>query len=1006
MSTPDRRTTARDPSPLSLNKPKRYYPYLSPFSEPEYDKINDLVEKAAENAHGFDTTTLNYRNSSFFYLNSGGLIAYAEDSDDLKYGFGFPGHDVAYCTLHILHSLSVVPETDTRCINVNLARSVQLAYRCALTLMHYRQNQAPQQDRWGLQWSFYISNALEAFVLRQEFFLIDYFDADHPRLVRQIDPSWGECVVHHRDWMCPENYFGYEVSTIRNWREGYAKAGKTYTAGQTLRLIQRVRFDFLHNTFFHVDKNTKTFDRMSNSMLVYLYTRKKFPEWFDKETYRRGVRKVDVTKDDDDFKFYVNLYIEDVLSDNNRTSHINDPSLFKKEYVTQREDHYPVSMMSPNTRLGYITENNDNRAFVDLIIFKNYAGEWECFFNAGKPKFEAVKDNTTAIVNLYMYIYFERTDEWGAHACSIAVYQEKDETKCTLTAFLVDPSAWLHKLSKRMLQVMVKSMFACPEDRTEVKVFDFCRKFESVHDEFLTNSRYSCKLGECVYFNFMLIAELMVEMKPTESIGVDFDRPRVVTYSNLAWLAFFGQMYLTYTANATKEKIDNIGARVQNAGVCFDLFLRLCDCVMYSRTKPGFLRSRKEMNLCFTQFHCQRCNHYRPAIEQLDDNDCLVAFVDLSHAQYEPILVKMFDNTVLQFECSLEPDGTYHVRNELHEIYIKCQGYVYVVIKLEERSETLPMNISINSDMDDSFSALDKTEEYTKEIYSVQLCWDFEHKLEWSKQILFEPDISVVEEVALSQETIVWHSRATQSILTPKDTLVPAEILADHPQRKEGNRFRFRWRYGTYEIDLSYYYGTAACERMPTKISPLNKDQPDTTDYAKRLQAPDRRDGRATLLFWSLSRSELVGHLTNVSHCFITIEQVQYGALVKVALNEVSQTKFEALLQLPSDLIVTVDQLTPNSYFVDNYLRVKPRKITDRLVYDHGPDYTTMNYFSNRFSYGDLDAVRRQLESSTGVFCGDEDDVNPEQMPMQEYLGAQAHIKSELQELGFTPIKS
>ena len=58
------------------------------------------------------------------------------------------------------------------------------------------------------------------------------------------------------------------------------------------------------------------------------------------------------------------------------------------------------------------------------------------------------------------------------------------------------------------------------------------------------------------------------------------------------------------------------------------------------------------------------------------------------------------------------------------------------------------------------------------------------------------------------------------------------------------------------------------------------------------------------------------------------------------------ELKFSAKILHPSELVVTLDQLSvKESIFRYQFLKIRVLEITDWMVYDHAPNYSTMNVF-------------------------------------------------------------
>ena len=223
------------------------FPNLAPFSIEELRKIEKLLKEHSENASGFDISTLNYRNTLFFSHKNEAKNLFSENFDQRFHGYGYPGKNAAYCLLYLIFATQDNETNEQRFMHTKEEYAIQLAYRCAITIMHHKMKQY-------MLWSYSVSHAIEAFVLHGEFFYIDYFAENHPRKRLPIHKSWHDCKVFHKRLDSMDDYYTRELEYIQEWQKtGQQVNGKKYTHSiDHTNLKSKCRFIWLENAFYHI----------------------------------------------------------------------------------------------------------------------------------------------------------------------------------------------------------------------------------------------------------------------------------------------------------------------------------------------------------------------------------------------------------------------------------------------------------------------------------------------------------------------------------------------------------------------------------------------------------------------------------------------------------------------------------------------------------------------------------------------------------------------------------
>ena len=222
------------------------------------------------------------------------------------------------------------------------------------------------------------------------------------------------------------------------------------------------------------------------------------------------------------------------------------------------------------------------------------------------------------------------------------------------------------------MHLFIRSICENQQEIKKMEIYDYCSTFTYIHSDFVeTSQMFSEQAGECVFFNFLLISKLLTQDRPkktTEFWDTSEDGkivPEKICYSNLTWLPFFGQLYLTCLANTPTQK-HNLR---QAATFCFERFWKLAGIVMYTKVfQDSYPEPRRRIpkSICVTQFHLKI--HTTPVenCKFLDANEKIIAKVDLYDDNETTILVNICDKEVFKLTKSQK-------------------GYIYLVICLMDR---------------------------------------------------------------------------------------------------------------------------------------------------------------------------------------------------------------------------------------------------------------------------------------------------------------------------------
>lgn len=1013
-TTPDRRGPRE---PVSLDKPDLYFPNTSPFQQSEMQLVTDLLSKATKNAHGIDTTVLNFKNTPFFMYNED-LCAFAENEDHVKYGFGFPGHDVAYCTLYILYALSGVPDSDTRFIKYSREDTLKLAYRCAVTALRGTDRNT---DSMGI--SFYIANALHAFIMNKEFFYIDYFDKNHSRKREKIDEYWGDCTLVPRDWISITGFFAdeHELKPVderkmqgdkkyyRNeilFRDPGRRPEESYGDMQQVKNYQRYyRNEKLNKNFMHVCKGDlldewdkapqhlfKFTDKHNNQFLDlhgYYHEKVALPQFaidcaFDVfENYPASKTFNYKTNEADEFvqEHVVKKYLEKHKV-NNRTEFLKKSKAILAKLKQLQEDYpeepdgdleemleksmidpyYPAWMRSSSSDTTAI--NNDNRATIDVMFFKR-GKDWEIFLNGGKKMGKLVVGTT--VYTIYSYIYDKQ--HWGGHQNSIVLKQELKGNIWTIKAFIVDPSSYLHALDTKILKLIVLHLFDSRDVRFKIEIVRYSEKFGEQHSDFLTEMKYAEKRGECTFFNYMLIAFLLTHDPRRDISGIGlgsskscnpimlYRRPKVVTFSNVSWLPFFGQMYMTFVANEPPV-IDELGVDkyTEYAKSSYKLFLNLCDCVMYTKTE--FLpKPSLTLEHCFTKMNCS--------------------------VECTPIFISGNKENRFFFIIDLK-----EVKDTGSNLLTLSVGQASLVVDFEREDNRYKV-----------FLPEDPTQEQPTLSGSKYYVVVFNYKAFFHKIDSFEPPtifdfMLPEEEKAESDAVIVQFKNDDQPIFflsteSTAEQFMPGEIRSNKSRR-------IFWHHGKYEFDFSYYkHGFDGGLQQNPNVPRVN--------YIERLTQPEYEAHAASVSFWTHS-GIFLGNISDLNSFELTqnlsVDRAQKEFTIKHSGEEATSFSFFSC-DASEELAIAVEQhkfikreKVPR--FSEYFLPVKILTITDQFVYDSAPNYASMNTFAEHFSVDeDMDKLCSVLDSSAGSWVGSDTSMLGEPVAFDDFLSSEAYKMSK-----------